>query len=183
MNDKIINITSKILKETFHYDGNIKNPTQKQLMKINEKINETNFITSDEIGEIYTDDNGRFGNFKLQSCDFDAEELSKRVEIAESIYELYKKPVTIAVLCPKDVDVLVKECPIKSEADFTIKLSTLADDTCSNLLKFIKNKTQNNEKLSAEELEVLSILPIMCKKEERHYYRTQYLNIISNLHY
>ena len=58
MNDKIINITSKILKETFHYDGNIKNPTQKQLMKINEKINETNFITSDEIGEIYTDDNG-----------------------------------------------------------------------------------------------------------------------------
>ena len=115
--------------------------------------------------------------------DFDAEELSKRVEIAESIYELYKKPVMITVLCPKDVDVLVKECPIKSEADFTIKLSTLAEDTCTNILNFIKNKTENYEKLSAKDLEVLSMLPMMCKKEERHYYRIQYLNIISNLHY
>ena len=137
----------------------------------------------DTITDIFTTEEGEFIDFELQLRDFDEEELTKYVEFAENLYEKHQKHVSVYLLCPRDINVCVKECTIKSEADFTIKLAKVPEDSCKIILEGIKNKLKNKEKLDCDDLHALAYLPVMCDKEERNYYRMEYFKIINQLQY
>jgi hypothetical protein len=115
--------------------------------------------------------------------DFNESELVKYVEFAEALYKKHQKQVSIYLLCPDTVNVLVRECEIKSEAEFTIKLACIQENPAHIILDIIKNKINSGELLDGDDLHALSMLPIMCKEEDRNYFRKEYFKIINKLHY
>ena len=48
------------------------------------------------------------------------------------------------------------------------------------LLNIIKNKLKKGETLDNDDLYALSMMPMICKKEERNYFRKEYFKIINN---
>ena len=79
------------------------------------------------------------------------------------------------------MNICVKECEIKSESDFTIKLAAIEENPAHMLLNIIKNKLSKGEILDSEDLHALSMMPIICKKEERNYFRKEYFKIINDI--
>ena len=109
-------------------------------------------------GDIFTTEDGEYIDFETQLKDFDAEELAKYVEFAENLYEKHQKKVSVYILCPKNISVNVRECPLKSDADFTIKLACSQDDICHLILNRIKNKLKNEIALDCDDIESIKIL-------------------------
>ena len=175
MNKKDFDIRTKIIRETFNDDRPIKCQTPEDVRKLDEGVHPG--------GDIFTTENGEFIDFELQLNDFDEAELTKYIEFAENLYEKHHKHVSVYLLCPKNVDVSVRECTIKSESDFTIKLACSQEDPCHLILNGIKNKLKNNEILDGDDLHALAVLPVMCEKEERNYFRLEYLKIINQYLY
>ena len=171
MNESDFNLRTKLIKETFNDDRVIKCRTPEHLRELDENVHQG--------GDIFTTEDGEFIDFEYQLKDFDEVELTKYVEFAENLYEKHKKHVSVYILCPKDINVSVKECPIKSEADFTIKLACNQEDLCHMILKAIKNKIRNEEYLSVEDLHILANLPVKCAKKDRNYFRLEYFRIIN----
>ena len=75
--------------------------------------------------------------------DFDENELVKYVEFAENLFEKHHKSVSIYIICPDDINVCVRECEIKSEAFFTIKLAKVNENPARIILSMIKQKIEN----------------------------------------
>lgn len=175
MNEKEFKIKKEIIKENFHEKRTIKCETPKHLCKFNEGVYEG--------GDIFTTENGEFIDLEFQLEDFDELELAKYVEFAENLYEKHQKHVSVYIICPKNVNVLVKEFKIKSEAEFVIKLCCVQDDPCQLILNTVKNKIMNNEFVSEDELYAIEMLPIMCNRKDRHYFRVESLKIINKLNY
>ena len=75
----------------------------------------------------------------------------------------------------------MKQCDIKSEADFKIKLARIEENPSHFILNIIKEKVKNNEELDSEDLAILSMLPVKCKKEDRDYFREEYFKIINKI--
>ena len=171
MNENDFNLRTKIIKETFNDEREIKCRTPKHLRELDENVHQG--------GDIFTTEDGEFIDLEFQLEDFDEVELTKYVEFAENLYEKNQKHVSVYILCPKDINVSVKECPIKSEADFTIKLACNQDDLCHMILKAIKNKIRNNEILTGEDFNILANLPVKCAKKDRNYFRVEYFKIIN----
>ena len=134
-------------------------------------------------GDLFKTEDGDFIDLEFQMTDFDEDELVKYVEFAEHLYEKYGKEVSIYIICPSDIEVLVKECEIKSEANFTIKLAKIEEDPCHIILDAIKYKIKAGETLDGDDLHALSMLPVKCKKEERNYFRKEYFKIINEINY
>lgn len=130
-------------------------------------------------GDIFKTEDGELIYFEVEINDFDEEELTKYIELAECLYEKHHEKISIYLLCPKDINVLVRECPIKSEADFTIKLACSQDDICHMILKNIKNKIKNGIHLTCDDHDILEELPVRCNKKDRHYFRVETLKIIN----
>ncbi len=175
MNNANIDMITKIIRETFNDERPIKCRTPEDVRKLDEGIHPG--------GDIFTTEEGEFIDFELQLNDFDEEELTKYIEFAESLYEKHQKHVSVYLLCPKNVDVRVRECTIKSESDFTIKLACSQEDPCHIILNGIKNKLNNKEILDADDLHALAVLPIWCDKKDRNYFRLEYLKIINRYFY
>lgn len=175
MNQKEYLVKTEIIRKTFSDERKIKCQTPTQDLKLDENVHKG--------GDIFTTEEEEFIDFELQLRDFDEEELTKYVEFAENLYEKHQKHVSVYLLCPRDINVCVKECTIKSEADFTIKLAKVPEDSCKIILEGIKNKLKNKEKLDCDDLHALAYLPVMCDKEERNYYRMEYFKIINQLQY
>ena len=175
MNQKEYLVKTEIIRKTFSDERKIKCQTPAHERELDEDVHNG--------GDIFTTEDGEFIDFELQLRDFDEEELTKYVEFAENLYEKHQKHVSVYLLCPRDINVCVKECTIKSEADFTIKLAKVPEDSCKIILEGIKNKLKNNEKLDCDDLHALAYLPVMCDKEERNYYRLEYFKIINQLQY
>ncbi len=175
MNQKEYLVKTEIIRKTFSDERKIKCQTPTEDLKLDENVHKG--------GDIFTTEEGEFIDFELQLRDFDEEELTKYVEFAENLYEKHQKHVSVYLLCPRDINVCVKECTIKSEADFTIKLAKVPEDSCKIILEGIKNKLKNKEKLDCDDLHALAYLPVMCDKEERNYYRMEYFKIINQLQY
>ena len=119
----------------------------------------------------------------MQLKDFDEIELTKYIEFAENLYEKHKKPVSVYLLCPKNINVTVKECSIKSESEFTIKLACSQEDPCHLILNTIKHKIKENKILTGDDIHALALLPVMCEKKDRNYFRLEYFKIINGNFY
>lgn len=175
MNKKEFEIRVKVIHETFNDDRAIVSSISAEELNIAENIHQG--------GDIFITSEGEFIDLEFQVVDFTEDELVKYVELAENLYEQSKKKVSVYILCPKDTNIFVRECEIKSEATFTIKLACIQDDPCEIILKGIKAKLKAKEILDGDDLHALSMLQVMCKKEDRNYYRKEYFRIINRLHY
>lgn len=175
MNEKDFNIRAKVIEETFNDNRKLVSTIEPKELKIDKNIHQG--------GDIFITSDGEFVDLEFQVVDFTEDELIKYIELAEELYEKYGKEVSIYILCPKDVNVCVRECEIKSDATFKIKLACIQEDPCEIILKGIKAKLKANEILDGDDLHALSMLQVMCKKEERNYYRREYIRIINRLSY
>lgn len=165
-------IRTKIIEETFNDKRKIKCLTPEDDRKVDENTYPG--------GDIFTTENGELIDLEFQMEDFTAEELVKYVELAEELYERHQKQVAIYIICPDTVDVLVKECEIKSEADFVIKLARIQENPAEIILKILKDKLEKGI-FDLDDLEALLMLPVMCKKEDQHYYRIESLKMINEI--
>ena len=175
MNDCDFNKMQKLFRETFNDERKIKCVTPEHVRRLDDNVHPG--------GIVITTEDGEFIDFEIQLKDFDEVELAKYVEFAENLYEKHRRKVSVYLLCSKDIDVLVKECRIKSESDFTIKLACSTEDYCHMALNAIKNKIRNHICLDEEDLEILEDLPLKCDKKDRNYFRVEYFKIINRRHY
>lgn len=171
MNEKEFKIKIDMIKEDFDDPRKIKCPTPEHIRRVDEGIHKG--------GDIFTTEDGEFIDLEFQLVDFDEEELVKYIELAECLYEKHHKHVSIYLICPKNVNVTVKECTLKSEADFTIKLFNSTLDPYKLIFNEIKSKILNNEIISKDEYKFLEMLPVMCEKKDRHYFRVESLKLIN----
>ena len=175
MKKKDFDIRTKVIYETFDDERKIVSSIKAEELNIDENIHQG--------GDIFITSEGEFIDLEFQFVDFTEDELVKYAEFAEELYEKSQKKVSIYILCPKDINVCVRECEIKSDATFTIKLACIQENPCEIILNGIKAKLKANEKLDSDDLNELSMLQVMCKKEDRNYYRREYIKIINRLEY
>ena len=175
MNKYNISEIEELFRQTFNDDRKIKCITPEHVKRLDDNVHPG--------GIVFTTEDGEFIDFEFQLKDFDEEELTKYVEFAENLYEKHQKKVSIYLLCSKNIAVLVKECPIKSESEFTIKLACSQDDYCHLALNAIKNKIRNNIRLDEKDMEILENLPVNCSRKDRNYFRLEYFKIINRIHY
>lgn len=175
MNKKDFDIRTNVIKKTFNDNRTIVSSVSAEELGLDENIHQG--------GDIFITSDGEFIDLEFQENDFNEDELVKYVELAENLYEQYGKKVSIYILCPKDINVCVRECEIKSESTFTIKIACIQEDFCEIILNGIKAKIKANEMLDEDDLYALARLPVECKKEKRNYYRREYFKIINGLQY
>lgn len=171
MNRNYLDKKTRMIRETFN---------DARIIKCQKSASELHL--GDDItleGDIFKTEDGELIYFEVEINDFDEEELTKYIELAECLYEKHQRKISIYLLCPKDIEVLVRECPIKSEADFTIKLACSQDDIYHMILKNIKNKIKNGIHLTCDDRDILEELPVRCNKKDRHYFRVETLKIIN----
>lgn len=164
---QIIENKIETIKEVFHEQREICPTPLPQI----EKGDGTTFKTT----------NGEIIYLELQLKDFTVEELVRYTSIMEDLYEEHEKHCTAYILCDEGVEVKVNEMPIKSKADFTIKLAQTDLDSCKVVLNGIKNKIQQGELLDEADIYALQMIPVMCSKDERDYYRTQVFKIMNEI--
>lgn len=175
MNNKDFNIRSKIIKETFHDKRKIVASVTAEELHIDDDIHQG--------GDLFITSNGEIIDLELQIVDFTEYELIKYIELAEHLYEKYGKEISVYIICPKEINVCVKEEEILSEAEFTIKLACSQFDSCEIILDSIKEKIENDEILTEEDMTNLRMLQVMCEKEKRNHYRLEYFKIMNRYHY
>lgn len=175
MKIKDFNLSVNVIKETFDDDSNIVSSVKVGDLKIDCNIPKDSdiFITS----------NGDFIYLEFQQKNFTEEELAKFIEFAEEIYEKYGQKISIYILCPKNIDVCVREFEILSEASFTIKLACIDEDPCQIILDEIKDKIRANQRPDDEDIKKLAKLHNWCRAEDRHYYLMEYIKIVNRLHH
>ena len=161
------------IKETFDDDSHIVSSIDAKELEIDSSIHQG--------GDIFITSDGKFIDLEFQMEDFDENELVKYVEFAEALYEKHGKQVSIYIICPKDINISVKEFEIKSRADFMIRLASIQEDPCKIVLKVIKDKIKNGETLTGDDLHALSMLHIMCEPKDRKYYLREYFKIVNEL--
>ena len=171
MDSEEFKIKTRVIKENFEDDRTITGPAPVHLCEVDEDIHRG--------GDIFITEDGELIDLELQIDDFDEEELTKYIEFAENLYEKHNKHVSVYLVCPKTINVKMKECVIKSESDFTIKLYCSQEDPCKVILDGIKSKIANSEDLTCQDLHNLAFLPVWCEKKDRHYYRVESLKIIN----
>ena len=173
MNRQNISKKTRMIREIFHDNRKIayEIPTEQI------KINENNY----QGGELFKTEDDEFINLDIQTTDFDEKEITKYIEFAEALYEKHHKHVSIYIICPKNINITVKECEILSEASFTIKLAKIDEDMCETILNMIKSKVMNGEEISEDDIFLLARLPLKCEKEKRNYYREEYFKIINKI--
>ncbi|MDO5823086.1 hypothetical protein [Methanobrevibacter sp.] len=175
MNKQDFIMKTKFIKETFKDKRKIKCHLPIQNLRLDENIYQE--------GNIFITENDEIIDLELQITDFTEDELVKYVELAEALFETNRKHVSIYIICPNTVNVRVKECEIKSEADFSIKLACIEENPAHILLNIIKAKMAKGEMLDNDDLYALAMMPVICKKEERNYFRKEYFRIINEIHY
>lgn len=141
----------------------------------------SNVIDERFTGSLFVDSNDEFVYLDYQYSDFTYDDLVKYTEIAESLFSVNHKKVSVYILCFDNVKVLVKEFDIPSEADFVIKLAVSSLNPCSVILDGIKNKLSNGEVLDSDDFKALRLLPLMCDESERSYYRRECFKILAEV--
>lgn len=152
----------------------------KVIRNVFDDSSEIEYVGSYGGGELFIADGIDIIYLSLLIDDFNEDKLLHYVKIAEDLYNEYSLSVKIYLAATSDVNVTVREFDVKSFADFTIKLAKTDLDVCSNILTMIKAKLSETE-LTPEDIEVLSMLPFMCKPSERDYYRKEYFKIMAEI--
>lgn len=166
-------LKTKIIQEIFDDSRTIKCPTPENIRAVGEDIYQG--------GDVFTTEDGEFIDLELQLTNFDEDELIKYIGFAEALYEKHQKPISIYIICPKSIDVCVKECVIRSHADFIIRLSRVDMDPCKIALEAIKNKIKNSRMIDGEDVFALSMLSMLCRPEERDFYLKEYLKAMNEI--
>ena len=166
-------IKKKMIKETFDDERPIKCITPPGTLEVDDEIHQG--------GDIFITEDGDYIDLEYQLNDFDEEELVKYVEFAEELYEKTKRHISIYLMCPKNVNVCVREFEIKSQADFTIRLACIGYDPCQMILNEIKQKMKRGEYLDCKDIEILENLPVRCAKKDRNYFRLECFKIINRM--
>lgn len=135
----------------------------------------------DIMGDLFVTHDGEIVYLDFQKEDFGAEELADYAEIAEELYEKHHTKISIYVICPSNINVLVNECQIKSDANFSIKLACIGEDPIEAFLNEIRNKKKNGESLTAEDLKNLENLPMMGPKENRKKMRVECFRLLNEM--
>lgn len=174
MNKEDFQIDTALIRAEFNDQRPLRNLPEELKMKLDSEIIET--------GSVFIDDNDEIVYFTLQLTDFREKELVEYTELAEKLYELTHNHVSVYVLCSKDVEVYMKMCEIISEADFTIKIAKSEYNPAKQILDLIKNKFENNQKITLEDIKILASLPMRCEKKDRNYFRMEYFKIINQIH-
>lgn len=130
-------------------------------------------------GEFFITEEGELIDLEYQYEDFDEVELVKYIELAENLYEINGKLISIYILCPKDIRITAPECTIKSDAEFNIRLACYNQDPANDMLNYIQEKVNKNIKLNNKDIEALSMIPMMAPKEERSKLRIECLRILN----
>lgn len=175
MNKEDFERKKELIRESFNDNRKIKCPTPDHIRKLDENVHQG--------GDVFTTEEGEFIDLEFQLEDFDEVELAKYIEFAENLYEKHQKMVSVYILCPRNINVKVRECPIPSEAEFTIKLACSREDPCQIFLDGIKNKMKNNAILTGTEIHNVEMLPVRCNRKDRNYFRVESLKILNKLHY
>lgn len=175
MNKKEFEIKTKMIKETFDDERSIKCLSPPGAIDLDEDIHQG--------GDIFITEDGAYIDLEYQLQDFDEEELVKYVEFAEEVYEQTDNHVSVYLMCPKNINVCVREFDIKSRADFTIRLACIGYDPCHMVLNHIKQKVHRGELLNNEDIETLEHLPVRCAKKDRNYFRLECFKIINRISY
>lgn len=169
MNEENFNLKKDIIKYTFKDEHEIVEEISMQELDLPPHLYEG--------GDLFKTEDGCLVYLEYQRTNFDVDELVKYVELAEELYSKYEKHVSVYILCPANISVSVKECEIKSDADFTIRLVSIENNSADFFLKHIKSQIKKGIPLNEEELEILSNIPMMCDKKYRNYYRKECFKI------
>ena len=170
MNKEDFQIDTILIRTEFDDQRPLRKLPEELEMKLDPKIVET--------GSTFIADDGEIVYFTLQ---FREDELVKYTEIAEKLYKLTHKRVSVYILCSNDIEVNMKICQIMSNADFTIKLFKSKYNPAKHILGLIKDKFKNNQRISPEDIAVLARLPMMCGKKDRNYFRKEYFKIVNQI--
>lgn len=175
MRVKDFDLSVNAIKETFDDERKIVSSVKVGDLKIDCDIADESdiFITSD----------GDFIYLEFQQENFTERELAKFIGFAEEIYKKYGQDVSIYILCPKNIEVCVREFEIFSDASFTIKLACIDEDPCEIILNEIKEKIRAHQMPDEEDIRKLAKLRKWCRKEDRQYYLMEYVKIVNRLHY
>ena len=130
-------------------------------------------------GDIFITEEGELITLEYQMKDFDEEELVKYVELAEELYEINAVHISIYILCPTSIKILTDECTIKSNANFSIKLACFNGNPHQEILNHIKQKVERNIKLSNEDINMLSLIPMISPQEYRHELRVECFRLLN----
>lgn len=171
MNEENMEYEIQIIKEAFDEKRNIIGYAPKEMIKVNNNCHQG--------GDIFITDNKELIDLEYQMKDFDEEELVKYVELAEELYEKNKVPITIYVLCPRNLKIIAPECTIKSEAIFTIKLACWGENPVYDILFQIKEKIDKKIRLNDEDIYNLEMIPMRGPKEERNKLRVECLKLLN----
>ena len=174
MNQKDFEKQKEIIREKFGEPRKIKCITPKDAVGVDDGVHNG--------GDIFTTEDGELIYLDYHLVDFDVVELAKYIELAENLYEKHQKKVNICLICPRTVNVSVRECPIKSDSDFSIKIYCSQEDPCEVILEGIKNKIRNNALLTRADISEVEMLPVICNRKDRNYYRVESLRIINEFY-
>lgn len=175
MKTRDFNLSANVVKETFDDHRKIVSSV---------KIGDLNLECGlPEDCDIFITSEGDFIYLEFQQENFTETELAKFIGFAEEIYEKYGQDISIYILCPKNIDICVREFEIFSDASFTIKLACIDEDPCQIFLNEIKEKIRAHQRPDKEDLEKLARLRKWCRKEDRQYYLMEYVKIVNRLGY
>ena len=147
---------------------------------INEAFQDSRMIEPmDETMHLFQTDDGEIIYLDIILDDFTTKELLDNVELAEELYKEHQKKINVYLICHKEVK--VKEFNINSEADFSIRLANFNINPYYMVLDIIKKKLKNGESLTDEDIEALTILPLVCSDEDRHNIRKDVFNILNTI--
>ena len=145
-----------------------------------EYVPEDEVLVDDFDGDVFITEDNELVLLRLCMSVFDESVLASTVCAAEDFYTEYDKRVNMYIISLNG-DVTVRECNIKSFADFTIKLGVAGHAVCSMILESIKSKFNDDGVLSENDLDLLGMLPLMCARDEREFYRKEYLCMLNKV--
>lgn len=151
--------------------------TMENMFDVEQKIVPEVVATLGE-GEVFKTENGEVVYFEMLLRDFTVDELVRVTHIAEDLWNEHHVHCTCCIIGMGDV--CVNEMPIKSEADFTIRLAKSDVAPCDAVLGVIKSKMKR-ELLDEEDIQALQMIPVMCNPEEKDYYRKEVFAIMNEL--
>lgn len=168
MNEENIKQQIKIIKDAFDEKRNIIGFAPPEMINKNY-----------EDKDIFITDTGELIDLEYQNKDFDESELARYVELAEELYSINKVPISIYILCPKNIRISAPECKIKSDAVFNIKLACYGENPVYDILYQIKEKVDKKIRLNDEDIETLEMIPMIGPKEERTKLRVECFKLLN----
>lgn len=171
MTENIQSNEIEIIKETFDEKREIMGPAPEEMVEVDEDIHQG--------GDFFITDTDEIIDLEFQMKEFNEEELAKYVELAEELYYKNKVHISIYILCPKNIRITAPECIIRSDASFNIKLACYEGNPSYDVFYHLKAKVNRKIQLTDEDLEAISMIPMLFPRKQRKTWRIKCFRLIS----